>query len=217
MAEAAEKLVEVRAKMSGVFYRKPSPEEPPYVEVGSVVKKKQVRLPHQGPCHKNPLFLTTGKCAKTPTAQIVYFNLLHSLLSGLPIGFPIPSQARRPAQSSYKNHVHNTYWKTRIKVCVLGYITNKMACAFRRLTKDPNLASRGVYQAEHDFQKCGFTAAVRTHYAQKISFFNAQRDVLKNEITVIGKIKVIDFNNIFLLAHCMTFLKVSAIFLIFFR
>jgi biotin carboxyl carrier protein len=42
MAEAEKKRVEVRAKMSGVFYRKPSPEEPPYVEVGSVVKKKQV-------------------------------------------------------------------------------------------------------------------------------------------------------------------------------
>ena len=34
--------IEVRAPMSGVFYRKPSPEEPPYVEVGTEVKKKQV-------------------------------------------------------------------------------------------------------------------------------------------------------------------------------
>jgi len=42
MVEAEKKLVEVRAKMSGVFYRRPSPDEPPYVEVGSVVKKKQV-------------------------------------------------------------------------------------------------------------------------------------------------------------------------------
>jgi len=42
MAEAKQKLVEVRTKMSGVFYRRPSPEDPPYVEVGSVVKKKQV-------------------------------------------------------------------------------------------------------------------------------------------------------------------------------
>ena len=42
MVEAERKRVEVRAKMSGVFYRRPSPEEPPYVEVGSVVKKKQV-------------------------------------------------------------------------------------------------------------------------------------------------------------------------------
>ena len=42
MTEAGKKRVEVRAKMSGVFYRKPSPDEPPYVEVGSVVKKKQV-------------------------------------------------------------------------------------------------------------------------------------------------------------------------------
>jgi biotin carboxyl carrier protein len=36
------KLVEVKAPMSGVFYRKPSPEEPTYVEVGDTVKKKQV-------------------------------------------------------------------------------------------------------------------------------------------------------------------------------
>jgi biotin carboxyl carrier protein len=36
------KRVEVRAAMSGVFYRRPSPEDPPYVEVGDTVKKKQV-------------------------------------------------------------------------------------------------------------------------------------------------------------------------------
>ena len=42
MAEAGKKRVEVRAKMSGVFYRKPAPDQPPYVELGSVVKKKQV-------------------------------------------------------------------------------------------------------------------------------------------------------------------------------
>lgn len=36
------KRIEVRAPMSGVFYRKPSPDEPAYVEVGDVVKKKQV-------------------------------------------------------------------------------------------------------------------------------------------------------------------------------
>ena len=42
MAEAEKTRVEVRTKMSGVFYRKASPEEPPYVEIGSVVKKKQV-------------------------------------------------------------------------------------------------------------------------------------------------------------------------------
>ena len=36
------KRIEVRAPMSGVFYRKPAPEEPVYVEVGDTVKKKQV-------------------------------------------------------------------------------------------------------------------------------------------------------------------------------
>ncbi len=36
------KRVEVRAPMSGVFYRRPAPDEPPYVEVGDTVKKKQV-------------------------------------------------------------------------------------------------------------------------------------------------------------------------------
>jgi biotin carboxyl carrier protein len=34
--------IEVRAPMSGVFYRKSAPDQPPYVEVGDVVKKKQV-------------------------------------------------------------------------------------------------------------------------------------------------------------------------------
>lgn len=36
------KRVEVKAKMSGVFYRRPSPDDPVYSEVGDVVKKKQV-------------------------------------------------------------------------------------------------------------------------------------------------------------------------------
>ena len=36
------KRVEVRAPMSGIFYRGASPEEPPYVEVGDQVKKKQI-------------------------------------------------------------------------------------------------------------------------------------------------------------------------------
>jgi acetyl-CoA carboxylase biotin carboxyl carrier protein len=34
--------VEVRAPMSGVFYRRPGPESPPFVEVGDTVAKKQV-------------------------------------------------------------------------------------------------------------------------------------------------------------------------------
>ncbi len=42
MAEKSGKRIEVKAKMSGVFYRKPAPDEPSYVEVGDVVKKKQI-------------------------------------------------------------------------------------------------------------------------------------------------------------------------------
>jgi acetyl-CoA carboxylase biotin carboxyl carrier protein len=42
MMSENEKRYEVRALMSGVFYRKPGPEEPTYVEVGDPVKKKQV-------------------------------------------------------------------------------------------------------------------------------------------------------------------------------
>ena len=36
------KRVEVRAPLSGVFYRSSAPDQPPYVEVGDTVKKKQV-------------------------------------------------------------------------------------------------------------------------------------------------------------------------------
>jgi biotin carboxyl carrier protein len=36
------KRIEVRAPMSGVFYRKPAPDQPAYIEVGDTVKKKQV-------------------------------------------------------------------------------------------------------------------------------------------------------------------------------
>lgn len=36
------KRIEVRAPMSGVFYRRPAPDQPPYVEIGDAVKKKQV-------------------------------------------------------------------------------------------------------------------------------------------------------------------------------
>lgn len=42
MTENKGNRVEVIAPMSGVFYRHPSPGDPPYVEVGSEVKKKQV-------------------------------------------------------------------------------------------------------------------------------------------------------------------------------
>lgn len=38
----ANKIVEVRAPMSGIFYRKPAPDQPPYVQVGDIVAKKQV-------------------------------------------------------------------------------------------------------------------------------------------------------------------------------
>ena len=38
----AAKRVEVRAPMSGIFYRKPGPDDPVYVEIGHTVKKKQV-------------------------------------------------------------------------------------------------------------------------------------------------------------------------------
>lgn len=36
------KLMQVKAPMSGVFYKRPGPDEAPFVEVGDVVKKKQV-------------------------------------------------------------------------------------------------------------------------------------------------------------------------------
>ena len=36
------KRVEVRAKMAGIFYRRPGPDDPVYVEVGDQVAKKQV-------------------------------------------------------------------------------------------------------------------------------------------------------------------------------
>lgn len=38
----ARKRIEVKAPMSGTFYRRPAPDQPPYVEVGDVVEKKQV-------------------------------------------------------------------------------------------------------------------------------------------------------------------------------
>lgn len=37
-----EKTVEIRAPMVGTFYRAPSPEAPPYVEVGQVIEPGQV-------------------------------------------------------------------------------------------------------------------------------------------------------------------------------
>lgn len=42
MNQQAKRRVEVRAPMSGIFYRKPAPDQPPFVEVGDRVKKKQV-------------------------------------------------------------------------------------------------------------------------------------------------------------------------------
>ena len=39
--DSAQKI-EVKARMSGIFYRKPEPDKPPYVEEGDEVKKGQV-------------------------------------------------------------------------------------------------------------------------------------------------------------------------------
>jgi len=39
---ASGKRIEVKAPMSGVFYRQSGPEEPPYVQAGDKVEKKQV-------------------------------------------------------------------------------------------------------------------------------------------------------------------------------
>ncbi len=36
------KRIEVKAPMSGIFYRTPAPDQPSYVEIGDTVKKKQV-------------------------------------------------------------------------------------------------------------------------------------------------------------------------------
>lgn len=41
-AEDSAKRIEVRAPMSGVFYRRAAADQPSYVEVGDLVKKKQV-------------------------------------------------------------------------------------------------------------------------------------------------------------------------------
>jgi biotin carboxyl carrier protein len=39
---AKDNRIEVRAPMSGVFYRRPAPDQPPYADIGDIVKKKQV-------------------------------------------------------------------------------------------------------------------------------------------------------------------------------
>ena len=38
---AEDNTIPVKAPISGVFYRTPAPDQPPFVEVGSVVKKGQ--------------------------------------------------------------------------------------------------------------------------------------------------------------------------------
>jgi acetyl-CoA carboxylase biotin carboxyl carrier protein len=40
--EKSSRLIEVRASMSGVFYRRPAPDQPSYAEEGDRIKKKQV-------------------------------------------------------------------------------------------------------------------------------------------------------------------------------
>ena len=42
MGKAAGKTLEIKAPMVGTFYRAPSPEAPPYVEVGQLVESGQV-------------------------------------------------------------------------------------------------------------------------------------------------------------------------------
>lgn len=38
----ANRKVEVKAPMSGIFYGRPGPDQPPYVEIGTAVEKKQL-------------------------------------------------------------------------------------------------------------------------------------------------------------------------------
>jgi len=38
----SEELVPIKARMTSVFYRRPSPEEPPFVEVGSKITENSV-------------------------------------------------------------------------------------------------------------------------------------------------------------------------------
>jgi biotin carboxyl carrier protein len=40
--DASPQLIEVRAPMSGVFYRSPGPDQPAYVQEGDLIRKKQV-------------------------------------------------------------------------------------------------------------------------------------------------------------------------------
>jgi acetyl-CoA carboxylase biotin carboxyl carrier protein len=40
--EGTAKKIEIRAPMSGVFYRRPGPDQPSYVEEGQEVEKKEV-------------------------------------------------------------------------------------------------------------------------------------------------------------------------------
>jgi len=40
--KTADKTVEIKAPMVGTFYRAPSPESPPYIEVGQVIESGQV-------------------------------------------------------------------------------------------------------------------------------------------------------------------------------
>lgn len=42
MQESSKEVVEIKAPIAGIFYRKPSPESAPYVEVGHTVKAKQI-------------------------------------------------------------------------------------------------------------------------------------------------------------------------------
>jgi len=65
-----------------------------------------------------------------------------------------------------------------------------MACVFRRLTKNPNLAPQGVYQAKYDSQKCALATAVGTHNTQEIPFLNREGDIFQYQIPIIGKIDV---------------------------
>jgi len=62
---SSEELVPIRATVTSVFYRKPSPEEPPFVEVGSqVTEDSVVCLLEVMKCYRSVLAGVSGTIAE---------------------------------------------------------------------------------------------------------------------------------------------------------
>ncbi len=75
---------------------------------------------------------------------------------------------------------------------ILGHITDVMRDTRCRFSHDPDSASPGLEQPQHEPEQGGFAAAIGTDHGDEIPFPNLQIDLLEHALPVVGKVEIRD-------------------------